>query len=218
MCWLLVRRSTKEVITMFNWDIESNLVTYSEFTEAPSAISATTDVTVLAEISNVLLSDISSAVGYKQGTHQWQDLAYKVSQNNLNLYGELGYSLVKFAVDSQQINVSSKIQINATGFSGNYWRQYALATISKPMIGVYRYLVSHNNELKLFIFSQYSTTGAFETNGSGVGLLLSLSGKPLVKIEDGIVRSGINVGTKWVTSELVPMGFLTKDTNKLITS
>ena len=215
---LFVRKETKEVQSLFPYSNEFMLTTYSEYLEAPIPISANTDVTILAEIPEFLITDLGSAVGNKQGTHHWMNLAYRVGQDNLNLYGELGFSVVKFAPDSKDINVGSKVTVNATGFSTAYWKQYALATISKPMVGIARYLVLHNSELKLLIFSKYSATGGLTVDGTGVGILVSLPGKPLSKEAEGLVRAGVNTPTAWKSGELIPMGLVDKTTGKIITT
>jgi len=218
---LLVQKETKTVITMFNWDIESNLVTYSEYLPPADILSATTDVTILAEADDVFLTDIGSSSGAKIGSiHPWGNIAYKVNNDNDNLYGELAYTLVKISPESRNLNVGSKIQVSSLGFSNNYWKQYALTTISKPMVAVFRYLVLHNGEIKLFIFSKYSVSNGFVTDNTGIGMLVSLQGKPLLRTEsEGVVRSGINIPTNvFKSSELEALGYVDHATKKLITT
>jgi len=215
---LFVRKETKEVQSMFPYSNEFMLTTYSDYLEAPTPISANTDVTILAEIPEFLITDLGSAVGNKQGIHHWMNLTYRVGQDKGDLYGELGFSVVKFAPDSKDINVGSKVTVNATGFSTAYWKQYALATIGKPMVGIARYLVLVGGELKLLVFSKYSATGGFTVDGTGVGILVNLPGKPLSKEADGVVRAGVNTPTAWKSGELIPMGYVDKATNKLITT
>lgn len=215
---LYVRKETKEVRVAFGRDTDLNLVTYSDYLPAPDPIAVNTDVTILEDAEDLVLSDLGSAVGMKQGNHHWGNLAYRTGNDNDNLYGEIGYSVVKFAPDSKGINVGSKVTVNGTGFSNNYWKQFALTTVSKPMVGISRFLVLHNSELKLFVFSKYSASGGFTTDGTGIGMLISLQGKPLSKEADGFVRGGVNTPTTWKSGELIPMGFVDKVTNKLITT
>jgi len=215
---LLVRKETKEVQSLFPYSNEFMLTTYSDYLEAPTPISANTDVTILAEADDFTLTDIGSAVGNKIGTHQWGNIASKTLNDNDNMSGEFGYSVVKFAPDSKGINIGSKVTVNATGFANNYWKQFALNTVSKPMVGIARYLVLVNGELKLFVFSKYSATGGFTTDGTGIGILINLQGKPLSKESEGIVRSGVNTPTAWKSGELIPTGYVDKATGKLITT
>ena len=197
-----------------------NLTTYSEYIPSADIVSATTDVTILAECENWTLSDISSSVGSKIGAiHPWGNIAYRTNNENDNMYGELGYTMVKFSPESKNLNIGSKIQVSSLGFSNNYWKQYALNTISKPMVGICSFLVSHNSELKLFLFSKYSATGNFMCDGTGIGMLVKCQGSPLLKIEDGVVRSGVNTPTNvWKSSDLESMGYVDHVTRKLITT
>ena len=216
---LFVRKETKEVQSLFPYSNEFMLTTYNEYLEAPTPISANTDVTILAEIPEFLITDLGSAVGNKQGTHPWMNLAYRVGQDNDNLYGELGFSSVPFAPDSVGVNVGSKIRVDGMGFNTNFTTQISLKGMLKPIIFIYRALALVNGELKLIIFSNYSTTGATSiTTSFGRCLyVLSISGKPLSKELDGIVRSYL-VPTAWQTNPLVVQGFVDKVTNKLITT
>jgi len=219
---LFVQKETKTVMTLFGWDIESNLVTYSEYLEAPTPISANTDVTILAEIPEFLVTDLGSAVGYKQGTHHWMNLAHRVGQDNLNLYGEIGFSSVPFAPDSIGVNVGSKVTLVSGGFLQNFTQQHALNVVSKPLVGIARWLVLINGELKLLVYAKYSNDNSLRTQYTGLGtvtnMLISLSGKPLSKESSDLVRSGAVVPTIWRTNPLVPLGFVDKATNKLITT
>ena len=217
---LLIEKNSKTVMSLFNWSNEYNLTTYSEYTPSADIVSATTDVTILAECENWTLSDISSSVGSKIGAiHPWGNIAYRTNNENDNMYGELGYTMVKFSPESKNLNIGSKIQVSSLGFSNNYWKQYALNTISKPMVGICSFLVSHNSELKLFLFSKYSATGNFMCDGTGIGMLVKCQGSPLLKIEDGVVRSGVNTPTNvWKSSDLESMGYVDHVTRKLITT
>ena len=218
---LLVNKQTKEVQSLFPISFDLNLCTYSEYIPSADILSATTDVTVVAECENWLLSDLSSSVGSKIGAiHPWGNIAFKTNNDNLNMYGELGYTMVRFSSESKNLNVGSKIQVSSVGFANNYWKQYALNTISKPMVGICSFLVVHNSELKLFLFSKYSATGGFVCDGTGVGMLVKLQGSPLIKSDtDGVVRSGVNTPTNvWKSGELEVLGYVDHATRKLITT
>ena len=215
---MLVSKNTKEVQVLFNWSNEYNLVTYSEYLEAPSPISASTEVTVLSEIPEWQIVDISSACGTKEGIHPWKSLAYRVGQDNLNLYGEIGISNLPFASDNINTNIGSKVTINGLGYLANYTKQYGLTAISKPLVGISRWLCMYNSQLYLLVLSKYVTNGSFVVDGAGSCYLIPIIGKNLVKIDDGIVRSGVVTPTKWATNSLVVEGFVSKATNTLITS
>lgn len=215
---LYVRKETKEVQVAFGRDTDLNLVTYSDYLPAPDPIAANTDVTILAEIPEFLVTDLGSAVGMKQGTHHWMNPAYRVGQDNDALYGEIGFSSVPFAPDSVGVNIGAKVTINGTGFIGNYTLQRSLNLISKPVVSVGRWLVVYNGELKLLVKSSYVTTGLFSNYGDGIVYLLSIFGKPLSKEIDGPIRVGQFVPFKWNTNPLVIEGFVDKATNKLITT
>jgi len=215
---LFVRKETKEVQSLFPYTNEYLLATYSEYLEAPTPISANTDVTILAEIPEFLITDLGSAVGYKQGTHHWMNPAYRVGQDKLELYGELGFSSVPFAPDSIGVNVGAKISIASAGNAANFTRQHPLISISKPLVCINRWLVLINGELKILIYARYNASGNFYTfTSSDVTLILPLAGKPLVKESEGLVRNTI-LPTTWKTSPLVAQGFVDKATNKLITT
>ena len=214
---LFVRKETKEVQSLFPIATDLNLVTYSDYLEAPTPISANTDVTILAEIPEFLITDLGSAVGDKQGIHHWMNLAYRVGQDNDNLYGELGFSSVPFAPDNIGNNVGAKINVSSVGFNSNYALVRGLLVIPKPLVHIGRWLVLVDGELKLFVVSKYTVDGMSSVSGSPTGFLLSIKGKPLVKEIDGVVRTYLNP-TTWRTSTLIVQGFVDKATNKLITT
>lgn len=218
---LFVRKETKEVQSMFPTTNEYLLSTYADYLEAPTAISANTDVTILAEIPEFLITDLGSAVGNKQGTHHWMNPAYRVGQDRDELYGELGFSSVPFAPDSVGVNVGTKISVSTTGLAGsNVTNILSTLAIAKPLVHIARFLVLHNGELKMLVISGYTTNGTFAC-GAVTGryaYLVSLTGKPLSKELEGAIRSWYFNPTQWRTNPLVVQGFVDKATNKLITT
>jgi len=212
-----VRKETKEVQSVFPYTNEYLLSTYSEYIEAPTPISANTDVTILAEIPEFLITDLSSAVGYKQGTHHWMNLAHRVGQDKLDLAGELGFSSVPFAPDSVGVNVGAKITVPPNGYLSNYTIVVGLKMLAKPLVQIMRFLVKVDGELKILILSKYVTNGELSTSGY-TGFVIPISGKPLTKELDGLVRAGTLGSTAWKTSPLVAQGFVDKATGQLITT
>ena len=215
---LYVNKQTKEVQTMFPWSNEYNLTTYSEHLQSPTAIPSSTDVTIVSELPNWEIVDIGSSVGNKWGNHPWSNLAYKVGQDSDSLYGEMGISKLDFAEESVNLNTGSLVNLNVGGFANNYTKQYGLTAISKPMVGIGRWLVMYNSQLYLLVFSKLTSNGIFNTDNAGQAFLISLQGNPLVKMENGIVRSGVVTPTTFKTNGLVVQGFVSKATNTLITS
>ena len=215
---MLVQKETKSVMTLFNWSNEYNLVTYSDYLESPSALTSATDVTILAEIPEWQIVDISSACGQKEGIHPWKSLAYRVGYDRDELYGELGISNLPFASDNINTNVGSKVTVNGTGFYANYTKQYGLTAISKPLVGICRWLCMYNSQLYILILSKYVTNGVFTVDGVGSCYLIPIQGKNLVKAEEGIIRSSVVTPTVWKTPSLVVQGLQDKTTLKLITT
>lgn len=214
---LAVRKETKEVQTLFGRDMDLNLVTYADYLPAPDPISANNDITILAEIPEFLITDLGSSVGMKQGVHHWMNPAYRVRQDNDNLYGELGFSSLPLAVDSINANTGSKIKVNS-GTGANLTQQTSMLKANKPTVFIYRALCLINGELKILIISVYSFS-YLNLFGPGTAVfLISLNGKPLSKENDGLVRSGWFSDNPWRTSPLVAEGFVDKATNKLITT
>jgi hypothetical protein len=176
-----------------------------------SPIEGTEEVTILAESDGFLVSDLSTSVGDKQGTHHYLNPLYKVGNNPMDVFGEFGFGRVPFASDNKGVNIGSVATLVNAGFSSiTHTRQYGLKTIEKPMVGISRYLVLQEGELKLFIYSVYSNRGEIQTDESGVGLLIPLIGKPLVKESKGITRIFINP-TAWKTPTGEIQGYLNED-------
>jgi len=196
---LLVRKETKEVESYFNHDNNYGIATYVEYLPVPQVLATTEDVTILAEASEVLLTDLGTSVAHKQGTHPFLNPAYRVRNDRIDMYGEFGFGSVAIARDTKDANTGAKVRVNGTGFSDQYTKQYAIPVVQKPMVGIVPYLVLHNGELKLFIFSKYMTSGTFDVDGAGVGLLVPISGKPLVKEQEGVTRTGVTTPTTWRT-------------------
>jgi hypothetical protein len=171
-------------------------------------------VTVLGEIPEFLVSDLSTSVGHKQGTHHYMNPLYRVGNDRVECFGDFGFGGTPFAVDSKGINTGSKVTIQPYGFSNNYSTQYGLSTIKKPMVGVARYLVLHNSELKMLLVSRYTATGTNLQSGGAsdsVALLVPIEGKPLVKQAEGVVRAMMASPKAWKTSTGEILGYLRED-------
>jgi hypothetical protein len=198
---LLVRKETKELQAFTDASNTDGIVTYGQYTDSTSYVqSANAEVTILAELGDVLLTDLGTSVGAKQGTHQWLNPTYRVKNDNDGLYGELGFGSVELAADSKGANTGAKVNIGDTGFKGKYTVQYAAATIQKPLLGIFRWLVLHNGELKLLVLSLYKTDGVFNSLLAGVCMLIPISGRPLTMEPEGVVRNGTIVSTAWRTT------------------
>jgi hypothetical protein len=214
---LQVRKETKEVQTLFGSDTPLNLVTYEDYLPQLSTISSSTDVTVVHELSSWEIVDIGSSVGSKWNGHPWANLAYKVNQDSDQLYGEMGVSELGFSKDSINLNTGSLVNLNTGGWTNNYTKQYGLIGISKPLVGIGRWLVVYNSQLYLLIFSKLISNGILNTDNAGQTFLVNISGNPLVKVDNtGIVRSGVVTPTVFKTNELSIQGFLDKASNKII--
>ena len=215
---MVINKQTKEMQTLFNWSNEYNLTTYSEYVPSPSPITSSTDVTIVRELSNWVICDISSSVGGKFGNHPWSGLTYKIGQDSTSLYGEFGISQLGFAEESINLNTGALVNLNTGGFTNNYTKQYGLTAISKPMVGIGRWLVMYNSQLYLLVFSKLVTNGVLNTDNTGQIFLVSLTGNPLIKMDNGLVRSGVITPTTFKTNGLTIQGFVDKATNKLITT
>ncbi|MDP5277258.1 hypothetical protein, partial [Chengkuizengella axinellae] len=185
-----VRKETKEVkmeypITDYRTGITDSVALWYEHVPVPQKLESTEDVTVLAEMDHILVSDLSSAVGDKQGVHHWMNPLYRVGNDKLDVFGEFGFANIPFAADSKNVNVGKSIQVNGSGFKDYFVTQYGLSTLQKPMVGIIGNLVMHENELKLLVVSIYNETGLIDTRQNGVGLLLQIKGNPLVKLDEG---------------------------------
>jgi len=215
---MVINKQTKEMQTLFPWSNEYNLTTYSEYVPSPSPITSSTDVTIVSELPNWVICDIGSSTGGKFGNHPWSSLTYKVGQDSTSLYGEFGISQLGFAEESINLNTGALVNLNTGGFTNNFTKQYGLIAISKPMVGIGRWLVMYNSQLYLLVFSKLVTNGVLNTDNTGQIFLVPLQGLPLVKMETGVVRSGIVTPTTFKSSNLEIMGYVDHATRKLITT
>ena len=211
---VLLRPQTREIRTMFN--NYSNIEINGEYIPQAEK-SETTTVTILEEYDYFLLTDLSSAVGDKQGNHHWKNILWRLHNNPSNLMGEFGYAKIPLAEDSKGVNIGSKVSISSEGYTDGFVKQYGLPVMSKPIVAIGRYLVLHNGEVKLFVASYYETEGKIETRYDGVGCLIPLKGKMLVNETEGYDReSNYNI-TEWRTPTGEIQGFIDKDGNLLAT-
>ncbi|NBI30917.1 carbohydrate binding domain-containing protein [Chengkuizengella marina] len=216
-----VRKETKEIkleypITDHRTGITDSVALWYDHMPVPKPLETTEDVTVLSELGDILISDLSSAVGDKQGTHHWMNPLYRVGNDSLNVFGEFGFANIPLAADSKNANVGKSIQINGSGFRDFFITQYGISTLQKPMVGIIGNLVMHENEIKLLVVSIYNETGLIDTSQNGVCLLLPIKGKPLVKLEEGERNSAITPNA-WRTQTGEIQGYLDQNGELILT-
>ncbi|NBI30907.1 carbohydrate binding domain-containing protein [Chengkuizengella marina] len=216
-----VRKETKEIkleypITDYRTGITDNVALWYDHMPVSKPLETTEDVTVLSELGDILISDLSSAVGDKQGVHHWMNPLYRVGNDSLNVFGEFGFANIPLAADSKNVNVGKSIQVNGSGFRDYFITQYGISTLQKPMVGIIGNLVMHENELKLLIVSIYNETGLIDTSQNGVGLLLPIKGKPLVKLEKGERNPAITPNA-WRTQTGEIQGYLDQNGELILT-
>jgi len=176
--------------------------------------------TILAESDGLLLSDLSSSVGNKQGIHHYMNPLYRVSNDILSVFGDIGFGNAPFAADSKGINVGTKVQFSVGGLINYFTTQYAILSIKKPMLGIVRFLVLQDGELKMLIITSYSTAGAFQignSTGNSISILVPIEGKILSKEQEGNSRTYIPFPTAWRTPNGEIQGYL-NDQGKVITT
>jgi len=210
-----VRKETKEAkmeypIKSYRTGITDSVALWYETVPGPKVLESTEDVTVLAELPDILVSDLSSAVGDKQGIHHWMNPLYRVGNDSLNVFGEFGFANIPMAADSKNVNIGKEIQVNGSGFRDYFITQYGISTLQKPMVGIIGNLVMHESELKLLVVSIYNETGLIDTSQNGVGLLLSIKGNPLVKLTDGQKNPAITPNA-WRTATGEIQGYINED-------
>ncbi|MFS1513037.1 hypothetical protein VQL36_11460 [Chengkuizengella sp. SCS-71B] len=216
-----VRKETKELkmeypIKDYRTGITDSVALWYEYVPVPKPLESTKNVTVLAERDEILVSDLSSAVGDKQGIHHWMNPLYRVGNDSLKVFGEFGFANIPLAADSKNVNVGKSIQINGSGFKDYFITQYGISTLQKPMVGIIGNLVMHENELKLFVVSIYNETGLIDTFQNGVGLLLPIKGKPLVKLDKG-ERNPAIIPNAWRTKTGEIQGYLDQNGELILT-
>ncbi|MFS1514545.1 hypothetical protein VQL36_19260 [Chengkuizengella sp. SCS-71B] len=216
-----VRKETKEIKLEYNpksyrTGITDNVALWYDHVPVPQKLESTKNVTVLAERDEILVSDLSSAAGDKQGIHHWMNPLYRVGNDSLNVFGEFGFANIPLAADSKNVNIGKEIQVNGSGFRDYFITQYGISTLQKPMVGIIGHLVMHENELKLLVVSFYNETGLIDTSQNGVGLLLPIKGKPLVKLPEGERNPAIKP-TAWRTQTGEIQGYLDQDGELILT-
>lgn len=178
-----------------------------------------TQVTILAESDGFLLSDLSTSVGHKQGSHHWLNPLYKIANNRPSLFGDFGFAKIPFSIDTAKANIGSLVTVNSKGFFANYTQQYGLQVIKKPKVAIASYLVLLNGELNLLIISDYSDNENIILNGASdnVAILIPVDGRILVKASEGIVRSGIISPNTWLTNTGEIQGYLNSEGQMIAT-
>ena len=146
-------------------------------------------VTVLAEADSVLVTDLVSAVGSKQGTHPWKNIADLVERDTVNAVGELGYGELPITADMKGANVGVGIQPHALALISGFTGQKTVRTpYQKKLISLMRYLVLHDGELKLLVVSDTVWGGTVDL-AYGYSFLIPL-------MERRVMHPGMSVGTR----------------------
>lgn len=195
---LLIQKQTKTVETMFEANPDELFVTYGSYVPVADNVQTVEEVTILAESDGFLLSDVSSESAGVLGNHHWSNPLYRVRNDNRSLIGDIGFDTVNFTADSRKVNVGAYIVLNGVGPLNYFTRQYAELDEPIQAVGIARFLVMHNHELKLWICSLHPNGTILDLDKSEVSILVPLQGNPVVKEEDGIKRTNI-LPTTWRT-------------------
>lgn len=211
-----VRKETKELKLHFpkksylNGQDDVVEVVYDHL-PVPTLFNGAERVTILAELDYVFASDLSSAVGHKQGVrHHYPNPLYRLNNDHAQVFGEFGFANIPLAADSRNVNVGSEVSVIDTGIRTNSTVQYAVPVIKKPMVFAFAYLVMHKSELKLLIINRYTSNGDVSqvANALNKVLLLSIDGRPYVKENDGVIRDSFYTSTAWKTPTGEIQGYL----------
>lgn len=207
---ILVRKETKEIMTYFDSTKEDGLIVYGEFIPVYPTMETEEEMTILAECDGFLVSDLATSVGHKQGVHHYPNPLYRVRNDIVDLFGEFGFGYVPFASDSRGVNIGAKVKFNRFGAVDYFTRQYGIPVIDKPMVGIAYYLVYHNGELKMLVFSKYTNCGLLEIDNKGICMLIPIEHRPLVREIEGVKRVG-TIPTAWRTPTGAVEGYLNED-------
>lgn len=195
---LLIQKQTKTVETMFEANPDELFVTYGSYVPVADNVQTVEEVTILAESDGFLLTDVSSESAHVLGNHHWSNPLYRVRNDNRSLVGDIGFDVVPFTADSRKVNIGAHVVINGVGPLNYFTRQYATLDEPKQVVGIARFLVMHNHELKLWIASLHPNGKVLDLDKSEVSILVPLQGNPVVKEEEGIKRTNI-LPTTWRT-------------------
>lgn len=213
---LLVQKQTKTVETMFEANPEELFVTYGSYVPVADNVQTVEEVTILAEAEGLLLSDVSSESAQVLGNHHWSNPLYRVRNDNRSLTGDIGFDTVQFTADSRKVNVGAYIVLNGVGPLNYFTRQYAELKEPLQAVGIARFLVMHNHELKLWICSLHPNGRILDLDRSEVSILIPLQGNPVVKEEEGIKRTNI-LPTTWRTESGEVRGYFDEFGNFIAT-
>lgn len=140
------------------------------------------EVVILEEKPNFLATDVGSAVSFKHKNHPYNNPLYMVDNDHDDLVGQVGFINAEFYPDLKGINTANKTLVGSNGFVGNFTDQYGKTHEIKPMVGIARYLVLHNHEIKLLVISNFSHNGEFHVGKSATTKvqLVPIPNRPLM--------------------------------------
>lgn len=218
---LSVRPETREVerYPLGKVDENSDIVLYGDYVPPYEVISSTgTYVHCLSELGHFIATDLSSAVGYKQGSHHWNNLLWRFNLDRAELLGKFGYAKIPLAVDSLGVNIGRTIFVKDYGFSGGYIAQYAIPTIDRDYCFIYPYLVEKDNQLMLFVTVAYHNGELTDLRLGGAitdrnAFLIPLECRPLEKIQTPEYIANTLLPTEWRTPTGEILGYLDENGN-----
>ncbi|NNV04731.1 hypothetical protein, partial [Brevibacillus sp. MCWH] len=149
-------------------------------------IETETELVILYEEPEFLITDLTTNVGHRQGIHHYMNPAYRVNNDGYDLAGELGFASLPIAADSRNVNLNKKVIVNGDGFVSNYTKQYSVKSkLDKPFLAIGRWLVmTPDEELRLLIVSYLVTNGQVETGQGGVAILVPVEGRPMLNADE----------------------------------
>lgn len=208
-----VDRTTREVSTEFSTQ-DKVLNEYGTidtwYDHLPiSTVEDLTTVTILQEAKDILITDLGLNNVHKYREHQYQNPLQYLGMDVEYMHGDLGFASIPFAADSKDINIGSIIKINKDGVAEGFHNQVSVPVIKKPMVGIFRYLVNHNGEVKLLVVSSKSTDGnimLYSPLNTQVRLY-SLPGRPETDYV-GTVRKTVRENTSLMTPTGEVQGYL----------
>lgn len=195
---LLLQPTTNTIQLYFGARENIEVLTYSEYIPLENNLATLEEVTILAESDGFLLTDITSDVAHLQKSHHWKNPLYRVRNDGSSLTGEVGFSDVPFAPDAKNVNIGARVIINGIGPVNKFTMQYAELKEAVDVVGIARFLVLHNGELKMWITSLHADGKMLNLDKSEVSMLVDITSKPLIKEVPGVSRDYI-LPTEWRT-------------------
>lgn len=204
---ILIDKQSRELTTLFSTrhDITNQHdVIDVYFSHLPCEdINETTELTILSEGDDVLITDIGLDNIHVNTNHHYANPLHYIGVNMDNLHGDLGFVTAPYAADSKDINIGSRIRINKDGLVDGFNNQVTIPLINKPMVGIFRYLVNHGGVIKLLVVASKSNNGKVElySHTNNTVKLYNIPGNPTCT-KQGVRR----VTNKTNTSLMTPTG------------